>query len=294
MAALFPVVAFVPVEAVMPVQQQPQACSMPMARTQVAADMTPVPVPPPSPAASSASTMRKKTARPAQKTAPPQRQCAEAFKKTAICRYYPKCHQGDQCKFAHTTGELRVRPNLTKTRMCAGFYDGRCRLSASECGFAHGEADLRPREVPYYSDPLPSGYTSKRGQPSVGRTSSYSETASMYAAPSTSAGSSPTHSSAGSVRSCRATPTMFPEADPSEEPSPLSSPRSSAGSWSQNEVLEQAATDESATVSELLRQFLEDIKAADGTNKEHVPAFFPTPGECQEALLRAMPEYYEE
>lgn len=70
--------------------------------------------------------------------------CAVKFKKTAVCCYYPKCAKGDQCYYAHSESELRTRPNFTKTRMCAGYRDGRCKLPASECGFAHGRHDLRP------------------------------------------------------------------------------------------------------------------------------------------------------
>jgi len=80
----------------------------------------------------------------------PMRQVAEAFKKTRTCRFYPRCNKGDACRFAHAPDELRIRPNLTKTRMCAGFYDGRCKLSPDECSFAHGKQELRSREVPYF------------------------------------------------------------------------------------------------------------------------------------------------
>lgn len=90
----------------------------------------------------------------------PRRQCAEAFKKTTICKYFPNCRLGSACRFAHTSEELRARPQLTKTRMCAGYYDGRCRRPASECGFAHGKHDLKPREVPFYKDP-PAGSAGK-------------------------------------------------------------------------------------------------------------------------------------
>mmetsp|Transcript_41690 Transcript_41690/g.120952 ORF Transcript_41690/g.120952 Transcript_41690/m.120952 type:complete len:338 (+) Transcript_41690:87-1100(+) len=78
------------------------------------------------------------------------RRVVEAFKKTRVCRFYPRCNKGDACRFAHAPEELRSRPNMTKTRMCAGFYDGRCKLSGDECNFAHGEQELRAREVPYF------------------------------------------------------------------------------------------------------------------------------------------------
>jgi len=70
------------------------------------------------------------------------------FRKTELCRYYPKCTKGQDCLYAHSEAELRVRPNFTKTRMCAGFRDGRCKLPASQCAFAHGREDLRPSGEP--------------------------------------------------------------------------------------------------------------------------------------------------
>lgn len=72
--------------------------------------------------------------------------CAVKFSKTELCRYHPKCHRGDQCLYAHSEAELRARPNFTKTRMCAGYRDGRCKLSATDCPFAHGRRELRPME----------------------------------------------------------------------------------------------------------------------------------------------------
>mmetsp|Transcript_119035 Transcript_119035/g.333461 ORF Transcript_119035/g.333461 Transcript_119035/m.333461 type:complete len:266 (+) Transcript_119035:58-855(+) len=64
------------------------------------------------------------------------------FRKTLLCRYFPRCTKGDACPYAHTEAELRTRPDFTKTRICAGFRDGRCKLSASECLFAHRRHDL--------------------------------------------------------------------------------------------------------------------------------------------------------
>mmetsp|Transcript_107909 Transcript_107909/g.310966 ORF Transcript_107909/g.310966 Transcript_107909/m.310966 type:complete len:436 (-) Transcript_107909:93-1400(-) len=73
-------------------------------------------------------------------------QSFDKFKKTVMCRFFPKCHKGSECPFAHAEDEIRARPDLTKTRMCAGFYDGRCKLSTAECPFAHGEQELRVRQ----------------------------------------------------------------------------------------------------------------------------------------------------
>jgi len=76
------------------------------------------------------------------KKTPPD--CAAKFQKTVMCRYFPHCARGQDCLYAHSAAELRSRPNFTKTRMCAGYQDGRCELAASECAFAHGPEDLRP------------------------------------------------------------------------------------------------------------------------------------------------------
>eukprot|EP00405_Crypthecodinium_cohnii_P011467 CAMPEP_0206431732 /NCGR_PEP_ID=MMETSP0324_2-20121206/7525_1 /ASSEMBLY_ACC=CAM_ASM_000836 /TAXON_ID=2866 /ORGANISM="Crypthecodinium cohnii, Strain Seligo" /LENGTH=217 /DNA_ID=CAMNT_0053897687 /DNA_START=47 /DNA_END=701 /DNA_ORIENTATION=+ len=65
------------------------------------------------------------------------------FRKTRMCRYLPKCHKGDECPFAHTEEDLRAPPDLSKTRMCAGYLRNRCTMPASKCRFAHGEAELR-------------------------------------------------------------------------------------------------------------------------------------------------------
>jgi len=74
--------------------------------------------------------------------------CAVKFRNTELCRYYPKCGKGEECPYAHSECELRSRPNFTKTRMCAGYKDGRCKLAAADCPFAHGRHDLRPSGEP--------------------------------------------------------------------------------------------------------------------------------------------------
>mmetsp|Transcript_47222 Transcript_47222/g.137375 ORF Transcript_47222/g.137375 Transcript_47222/m.137375 type:complete len:225 (-) Transcript_47222:87-761(-) len=78
---------------------------------------------------------------PAKKVIPPE--CALKFKKTMLCRFFPKCAKGGECSYAHSMDELRPRPNFTKTRLCTGFFRGRCPLAADDCLFAHGRSDLR-------------------------------------------------------------------------------------------------------------------------------------------------------
>mmetsp|Transcript_108140 Transcript_108140/g.272052 ORF Transcript_108140/g.272052 Transcript_108140/m.272052 type:complete len:197 (-) Transcript_108140:183-773(-) len=75
----------------------------------------------------------------------PSSDIAVHFKKTRPCRFFPNCKHGTSCPFAHSQDELRPGPNFTKTRMCAGWADGRCKLDPSKCKFAHGPKDLRSK-----------------------------------------------------------------------------------------------------------------------------------------------------
>mmetsp|Transcript_51606 Transcript_51606/g.167628 ORF Transcript_51606/g.167628 Transcript_51606/m.167628 type:complete len:285 (-) Transcript_51606:273-1127(-) len=66
--------------------------------------------------------------------------------KTRMCRFFPRCSKGDSCPFAHAHQDLRPCPDLMKSKICAGWRDGRCKLSAKKCKFAHGPDDLRVEE----------------------------------------------------------------------------------------------------------------------------------------------------
>lgn len=90
----------------------------------------------------------------------------QKFKKTALCRFYPKCTKGEECNYAHSLAELRARPNLVKTRICAGYTDGRCKLPASECAFAHGSHDLRAAGA---GRPQRGGAAARQRQADVGK-----------------------------------------------------------------------------------------------------------------------------
>lgn len=63
--------------------------------------------------------------------------------KTRMCRFFPRCSKGESCPFAHAHQDLRPCPDLMKSKICAGWRDGRCKLSAKKCKFAHGPDDLR-------------------------------------------------------------------------------------------------------------------------------------------------------
>jgi len=66
------------------------------------------------------------------------------FAKTQFCSFHQqgRCSRGSECTFAHYDSEHRSRPDLTKTGMCQDWMKGVCRLSASECKFAHGHDDM--------------------------------------------------------------------------------------------------------------------------------------------------------
>lgn len=70
--------------------------------------------------------------------------------KTQQCRFWleGRCSRGNDCTFAHTDVELRDKPDLTKTKICAKWRNGQCRKSPSECSYAHGEEDMRPVAPP--------------------------------------------------------------------------------------------------------------------------------------------------
>eukprot|EP00928_Gymnodinium_smaydae_P070911 TRINITY_DN54649_c0_g1_i1.p1 TRINITY_DN54649_c0_g1~~TRINITY_DN54649_c0_g1_i1.p1 ORF type:complete len:207 (-),score=10.24 TRINITY_DN54649_c0_g1_i1:568-1188(-) len=65
------------------------------------------------------------------------------FVKTRVCLFYSrgKCSFGTECRFAHSDGELRWAPDLSKTRLCVRFERSKC--FDLNCRFAHGVADLR-------------------------------------------------------------------------------------------------------------------------------------------------------
>mmetsp|Transcript_4518 Transcript_4518/g.11405 ORF Transcript_4518/g.11405 Transcript_4518/m.11405 type:complete len:259 (+) Transcript_4518:89-865(+) len=65
------------------------------------------------------------------------------FKKTRPCRYWPGCIKGDVCAWAHGVQELRHGFDFTKSKMCAGWNDGRCTLDSRSCKFAHGASEMR-------------------------------------------------------------------------------------------------------------------------------------------------------
>eukprot|EP00920_Eleutheroschizon_duboscqi_P005062 GHVT01011763.1.p1 GENE.GHVT01011763.1~~GHVT01011763.1.p1 ORF type:complete len:342 (-),score=43.68 GHVT01011763.1:3298-4323(-) len=54
-----------------------------------------------------------------------------------------KCTRGKKCQFAHTTDELRNKPDLRWTSLCTSFAAGQCLLTEDKCPYAHGVDKLR-------------------------------------------------------------------------------------------------------------------------------------------------------
>mmetsp|Transcript_76959 Transcript_76959/g.200163 ORF Transcript_76959/g.200163 Transcript_76959/m.200163 type:complete len:249 (+) Transcript_76959:100-846(+) len=68
------------------------------------------------------------------------------FRKTRLCRFFPKCQKGTSCPFAHGRNDMRACPDLTKTKLCVAWHSGTCAKPASACKFAHGSEELRSRK----------------------------------------------------------------------------------------------------------------------------------------------------
>jgi len=67
------------------------------------------------------------------------------FSKTEMCKFnlLGVCNKGVQCGFAHTTNELKSRPDLSRTKFCRVFLEtGQC-PNYETCTFAHSRDELR-------------------------------------------------------------------------------------------------------------------------------------------------------
>lgn len=67
------------------------------------------------------------------------------YRKTKPCPWYTrgKCWLNDQCNYAHNEAELQIRPDLTRTKLCA--QGTKC--TSSKCRFAHRLEELRATGV---------------------------------------------------------------------------------------------------------------------------------------------------
>ncbi|CAK0841347.1 unnamed protein product [Prorocentrum cordatum] len=73
---------------------------------------------------------------------------ARFLHKTRLCIYYSKgyCARGEDCNFAHGSGDVRTAPDFSYTQQCRSFVKtGRCR-QGDACKFAHAAGQLRPWE----------------------------------------------------------------------------------------------------------------------------------------------------
>jgi len=80
--------------------------------------------------------------------ATPNRIVIAQLNKTKMCIKFTKglCKESE-CRFAHSSEELREQPDLLKTAMCRAFARGSC--SDAECKYAHGEEELRVSSTVY-------------------------------------------------------------------------------------------------------------------------------------------------
>lgn len=80
--------------------------------------------------------------------ATPNRIVIAQLNKTKMCIKFTKglCKESE-CRFAHSSEELREQPDLFKTAMCRAFARGSC--SDAECKYAHGEEELRVSSTVY-------------------------------------------------------------------------------------------------------------------------------------------------
>lgn len=65
--------------------------------------------------------------------------------KTKLCKTWLNtgfCNDAENCLYAHGDSELRVTEGIYKTQMCHFFERGRC-LKGDRCNHAHGKQDLR-------------------------------------------------------------------------------------------------------------------------------------------------------
>lgn len=78
----------------------------------------------------------------------PENSVTAQLTKTKMCAFFSRGRcASTNCRYAHSSDELRKLPNLQKTKLCKAFLQGNC--SDQNCQFAHGEEDLRVTEGIY-------------------------------------------------------------------------------------------------------------------------------------------------
>lgn len=60
-----------------------------------------------------------------------------------MCKYalINKCDRGENCTFAHDISELRIKPDMRKTKLCKSYILGKC--TDQNCIYAHSVSELR-------------------------------------------------------------------------------------------------------------------------------------------------------
>lgn len=60
-----------------------------------------------------------------------------------MCKYalMNKCDRGENCTFAHDISELRIKPDMRKTKLCKSYILGKC--TDQNCIYAHSVSELR-------------------------------------------------------------------------------------------------------------------------------------------------------
>jgi len=64
------------------------------------------------------------------------------FHKTRMCLNMTNCPRQSRCNYAHSVSELRSNLNLSRTKVCKAYQQGKCRKVSSQCNFAHGLKEL--------------------------------------------------------------------------------------------------------------------------------------------------------
>jgi len=190
------------------------------------------------------------------------------FLKTQQCRFYPKCTKGDACRFAHSDAELKRGPSFTKSKLCAGWKDGRCKLAPQDCRFAHGPSDLHRAYLPQSASAL---------------------------------GGSNEHDGQGSVlEDCGRDGDTTPSEGSTAAPSSSESENDSVDGDSEPVVIELAslmqANKASSSAELVFRWWLDRVKEIASGDHAHVPSSEESPcsDDVVRALIQAMPDCYED
>ncbi|CAK0794491.1 unnamed protein product, partial [Prorocentrum cordatum] len=71
---------------------------------------------------------------------------ARLLRKTRLCVHYAKghCARGEDCGFAHGSGDVRTAPDFSHTRPCRSFARARRCRQGDACRFAHDPGKMLP------------------------------------------------------------------------------------------------------------------------------------------------------